>query len=140
MVPSTFGWTKLNFDEASRGNPDTASIICIINNASGMWISRRDKSIHPTTNNLMELEALQVGLQLCLDLVIEGDSQIILNAIRKCSTPNWVLNSKLEEVLNILDQFTDIQILHIYRESNKKVDQLANKGADGEDFLIFNNL
>ena len=129
----------------SRGNPDTTSMGCIVNNAFGRWITKRDKSIDPTTNNLMELEALQVGLQICVDLgitniIIEGNSQVVLNAIKKCSMPNGVLNSKLEEVLNIMALFLDIQIWHIFREGNKKADQLANKGVDGEDFLIFNNI
>ena len=74
-------------------------------------------SIKPTSNNLAELEALFHGLQLCLRLnlpnvIIEGDSQIVLNAIRKRSTPNWVLNSQLEEVLALLDQLEEYIICH----------------------------
>ena len=68
--------------------------------------------IRPTSNNLTELEALKIGLQLCYEVgvskvVIEGDSQIILNAIRKCFTPNRILNSRLGEVLDLLDGFED---------------------------------
>ena len=64
--------------------------------------------IQPVSNNLAELEALEKGLLLCHELGltkvnIEGDSHIILNVIRKCATPNWILNSKLGEVLNLLD-------------------------------------
>ena len=93
-------------------------------------------SILPTSNNLAELEALKQGLQLCHNLklskvIIEGDSQIILNAIRKRSTPNWVLNSLLEEVLALLDKMAEYRICHIYREGNQKADYLANLGADG---------
>ena len=50
--------------------------------------------------------------------------------------PNWVLNSKLEEVLNILDMFEDIKIQHIFWEGNKKADLLANEGANGKTFLV----
>ena len=95
------------------------------------------------TNNLAELEALDHGLQLCNKLGIskifrEGDSQIILNAIRKRDTPNWVLNSRLKEVLAHLDHFEDYQIGHIFWEGNKIVDGLANKGDDGESILAIN--
>ena len=112
-IPPPIGWTKLNFDGASRGNLGTIGIGCIINNDSGNWIAKRAKSIRSTTNNLAELKALQEGIQICLNLSIsklitKGDSQIVLNAIRKRETPNWVLNSKLEEVLNLLDLFEDI--------------------------------
>ena len=72
-------------------------------------------------------------------LIIEGDSQIILNALRKRKTPNWVLNSKLEEVFKLLDLLEQTKIQHIFREGNKKADLLANKGADREDILIHQN-
>ena len=109
-ILSPVGWVKLNFDGASRGNPGNVGIGCIINDDLGKWIVKRAKSIEPTINNLAKLKALQEGLQICLNIgifniIIEGDSQIVLNSIRKIKMPNWVLNSKLEEVLNILDQF-----------------------------------
>ena len=90
-----------------------------------------------------KFEALEKGLQLCLKLRIckihiEGDSQIVLNAIRLKKTPNWLLNSKLQEVLILLEQFEEINISHIYREGNLLADELANKGADGESVLEIN--
>ncbi len=111
-LPHEDRWAKLNFDRASRGNLGYARIGCIITNELDEWIAKRAKSIEPMTNNMAELEALQEGLQISLNLglskiIIEGDSQIVLNKIRKKKTPNWVLNSKLEEVLNILDCFVD---------------------------------
>ena len=141
--PLPYGWVKLNFDRAARGNLGIASIRCIINNASGHWVAKKEMSIKPTSNNLAELEALFHGLQLCLRLnlpnvIIEGDSQIVLNAIRKCSTPNWVLNSQLEEVLVVLDRLEEYRICHIYREGNLIADNLANSGADGVNVLYFN--
>jgi len=95
--PPPMGWGKLNFDGAARGNPGIAGIGCIINNDSGQWLAKKAMAIRPTSNSLAELEALEAGLNLCLEVgitkvVIEGDSQIILNAIRKRSTPNWVIN------------------------------------------------
>lgn len=109
--------TKLNFDGASRGNLSTIGIECIINIDSGNWITKMDNSIGSTTNNLVKLEALQ-DLQICLNLgiyklMIERDSQIVLNVIKERETPNWVLNYKLEEALNLLDHFKETQILHI---------------------------
>ena len=93
-------------------------------------------AISPTSNKLAKLEALEEGLKLCHQLglsklIIKGDSQIILNVIRNRATPNWVLNSKLEEVITLIDRFEEIMIFHIYREGNQKVDTLANKGVDG---------
>ena len=138
------GWVKLNFDGAARGNPGIEGIGCIIHNEDGLWIAKKALSIHPTSNNLAELEALCQGVKLCHKLnltkvVIEGDSQIIVNAIRKRSTPNWVLNSHLVEILSIIDKLEDYRICHIYREGNHLADQLANAGADGINSLVLNN-
>lgn len=134
--PPPKGWTKLNFDGAARGNPGVAGIGCIINDESGKWLAKLAKPINPTTNNLAEFAALEEGLQVChylgiSNLIIEGDSQIILNALRKRDTPNWILNSRLKEALSLLDKFAEIRIYHIYREGNSKADKLANLGADG---------
>ena len=130
-IPPPKGWAKLNFGGAARGNSGKVGIGIIINNDKGEWIAKKAFSIFPTSNNLAELKALEEGLKICSDLglskiVIEGDSQIILNAIRKKTTPNWVLNSRLEWIILLLDHFEDIKIEHIYREGNGKADSLAN--------------
>ena len=113
------GWHNLNFDGAARGNPGRAGIGCIINNEAGHWIAKLASPLPPVTNNVAELEALEKGLKLCHKLglskiFIEGDSQVVLNAIRQKSTPNWVLNSKLREVLIEVEKFEDVHIGHIY--------------------------
>ena len=102
---------------------------------------KKVKLINPTSNNLAEFEALEEGLKLCQKLrlsniIIKGNSQIILNAIRNRETPNWVLNSKLK-VIKMVDQFAEVWICHIYREGNWKADLLANKGVDGIYILNF---
>ena len=142
-APPPQGWHKLNFDGVAQGNPGISGIGCIINDDHGKWIAKVAAPLPPSSNNIVELEALERGLQLCENLrlskiIVEGDSQIILNAIRKKKTPNWVLNSKLQNVLMLLDKFEDIQISHIFREGNKKADVLANMSADGDSKLLYN--
>lgn len=93
---------------------------------------------------MAELEALHEGIKSChkmgiTKVIIEGDSQIVLNALRNRSTTNWVLHSKLEEILLLLDKFEAFQINHIFREGNQKADKLANLGADGLDILKSTN-
>ena len=142
-TPPPLGWHKLNFDGAARGNLGSAGIGCIINDKDGRWVAKLASPLPPITNNVAELEALEKGLLLCHKLglsriFIEGDSQIVLNAIRQKKTPNWVLNSKLQEVILNLEKFEDIFISHIYREGNLVANGLANRGADGETILIYN--
>ena len=142
-TPPPSGWYKLNFDGAARGNPGIAGIGCIINDDCGNWVGKLAAPLPPTTNNLAELEAVDRGIQLCISLgvskvVIEGDSQIVLNALRIRDTPNWTLNAKLKDVLIHLDKLEEYQICHIFREGNRIADKLANLGADGESSLVFN--
>lgn len=99
-------------------------------------------SIPPTSNNMAKFSALEEGLRICLRLgiskvIIEEDSQIVLNAIRKRSTPNWILNLKLEEVVQLIDKFEDSRICHIFREGNSKANALENVGMDRSNFLRF---
>ena len=142
-TPPPPGWHKLNFDGAARGNPGIAGVGCILNDENGKWVAKLAVPLPPTSNNVVEFEALEKGLQLSHKLKlrkihIEGDSQVVLNAIRHKKTPNWILNSKLQEVLILLEQFEEVNISHIYREGNLLADELANKGADGESSLVFN--
>ena len=114
--PPLSGWYKLF---VARDNLGMIGIGCIINDDTDKWIAKKAMSIRATSNNLAKLEALEKGLLLCLELgltrvIIEGDSQISLNAIRKCATPKWILNSKLGKVLNLFDQFVDCRICHIF--------------------------
>lgn len=141
--PPPQGWYKLNFDGASRGNPGLSGIGCIIHNETGRWLMKLEKHIPPTSNNLAELEAVSEGIKVCLKLglskvIIKGDSQIVINALRKKSTPNWVLNSKLEEIIKLMEGLETFQLIHIYREGNTLANELANLGVDGSDFIKLN--
>jgi ribonuclease HI len=141
--PPPPGWLKLNFDGASRGNPGKSGAGFILRNHLGHWVAKKATTLGVTTNNLAELEAVSEGLTFCNKnkipkLIIEGDSQIILNALRKRVTPNWKINSKLEEVVKKLDLLEEVIIQHIFREGNTEADKLANEGADGNNFLLLN--
>ena len=143
-TPPPPGWHKLNFDGAARGNPGVAGAGCIINDENGRWVAQLATPLPPLSNNVTELETLERGLQLCFKLglsriFIEGDSQVVLNAIRQKKTPNWVLNSKLQEVLILMENFEETFIGHIYREGNVMADGLANRGTDGDRSVVFNS-
>ena len=143
MGAPPLGWVKLNFDGAAQGNPGVTGIGCIIHDENGTQIAKKASPLQPTSNNLAELKALHQGIKLCLQLnhtkvCIKGDSQIIINAIRKQTTPNQVLNSQLGVVLSLIDKLDEYRISHIYREGNQLADHLANLGVDGNLSLSIN--
>ncbi|XP_059076629.1 uncharacterized protein LOC131875919 [Cryptomeria japonica] len=119
-----------------NGNPGQARIGCVVHNWEGKEIASLASLDGINTNNWAELMALVEGFLLCRKLEakcldIEGDLAIVVNALRKGSMPNWKLNTLLSKAIDLcksLDRFT---VNHIYREGNKRVDELANLGADG---------
>ena len=82
-------WSKLNFDGASRGNLGPMGLGCIICSDNEPYLIKHVKPLGVImSNNLAKLEALVEGLTLRREigikkLVTKGDSQIIVNVLRK---------------------------------------------------------
>ncbi|XP_059073575.1 uncharacterized protein LOC131874293 [Cryptomeria japonica] len=134
--PPMSGWFKLNFDGASRGNPGQAGIRCYLHKSKGIEVAQREKLVGIETNNKEELTALVEGLEMCKEsgvekLAIEGDSAIVINALRKGSIPNWRFDVLLSRDLNLGRSFKNIIFNHIFREGNSRADELVNMGANG---------
>ena len=122
-------------DGASRSNPGDASI--------GVSISLDGKEIHTisreigiATNNEAEYQALIDGLNYCIENSINEvdvflDSKLVIEQVNK----NFKVKAKnLKEfniqVENLIKEFKYIEFNHVYREDNKRADQLANMALD----------
>ncbi|GLJ15270.1 hypothetical protein SUGI_0249820 [Cryptomeria japonica] len=128
------GQFKLNFDGAAKGNPDEAGFGCIVRNSRGDMVAGCYGGLGVATNNEAEILALEKGQRLCIrgklfPIIIEGDSQIIINAIMKEDTPNWKLRSHVKIIIDLLKSIPEFRLEHISREANKGADFLANKGV-----------
>ena len=126
---------QLFCDGASRSNPGDASIgISIL--LDGKEVHTISKKIGIATNNEAEYQALIDGLNYCVDNSIKEiqvflDSNLVVEQVNKnfkVKAGNLkVLNSKVDE---LIQEFNFIQINHVYREENKRADQLANMALD----------
>ena len=122
-------------DGASRSNPGDASIgISIL--LDGKEVHTISKKIGIATNNEAEYQALIDGLNYCVDNSIKEievflDSNLVVEQVNKnfkVKAANLkVLNLKVEELIK---EFKFIEIKHVYREDNKRADQLANMALD----------
>ena len=126
---------KIYCDGASRSNPGDASI--------GVSISLDGKEIHTisrkigiATNNEAEYQALIDGLNYCIENSIKEievflDSNLVVEQVNKnfkVKAGNLkALNSQVE---NMIKEFEYIEFKHVYREENKRADQLANMALD----------
>ncbi|GLJ49320.1 hypothetical protein SUGI_1042530 [Cryptomeria japonica] len=140
-APPPQGWFKLNFDGASRGNPGIVGIGCIIHSREREEVVAITKPIGSTTNNVVEATAVVEGMLLCHEigiqnLEIEGDSTIIINSLRSGNSCNWKINNLIKRAKDLLPYFNSVIINHIYREGNRRADELANIGADGKELKI----
>jgi ribonuclease HI len=121
----------MNFDGCSKGNPGLAGIGAVIYN-EGQEIWSSSKFIGTKTNNYSEYSALIFGLQEALRLGIEclcvlGDSLLVINQL------NGIYRVKSEDLLELYEEavrlknmFKYIEFNHIYREKNKRADELSN--------------
>ena len=126
---------QLFCDGASRSNPGDASIgVSIL--LDGKEVETISKKIGIATNNEAEYQALIDGLNYCVDNSIKEievflDSNLVVEQVNKnfkVKAANLkVLNFKVEELIK---EFKFIEIKHVYRENNKRADQLANMALD----------
>lgn len=125
----------LNFDGASRGNPGPAGIGAVIfHNGKEIWASCQ--YIGTKTNNQSEYSALILGLKQALTrdikcLQVYGDSQLVINQINgEYKVKNPGLQDLYKEVQDLQAHFESIVFTHVYREFNKRADQLSNMALD----------
>ena len=122
-------------DGASRSNPGDASI--------GVSISLDGKEIHSisreigiATNNEAEYQALIDGLNYCIDNSINEvdvflDSKLVIEQVNKnYKVKAHNLKEFNSQVENMIKEFKYIEFNHVYREDNKRADQLANLALD----------
>lgn len=124
---------KLQFDGCSKGNPGPAGAGAVIyKNENEIWSSNLFVGKH-NTNNEAEYEGLIMGLENAADLNIkvlhvEGDSMLVIKQMKgeyKVKSPNLI---PLYEEAYVLTKFFDkIFFRHIYREKNKRADELSNQ-------------
>ena len=126
---------KVFCDGASRSNPGEAAI--------GVSIQENDNEIDTisepigiASNNVAEYKSLIFALEYSLEknylnLEIFLDSKLVVEQINgNFKVKSYNLKKLNSDALNLINKFDSILIKHIYREQNKRADQLANMALD----------
>ncbi len=122
-------------DGASRSNPGDASIGVSVT-LDGNEIHTISKKIGIATNNEAEYQALINALNYCIansidEIEVYLDSELVVEQVNKnykVKAANLkALNSEVEA---LVQQFKYVKFNHVYREDNKRADQLANIALD----------
>ncbi|XP_060212308.1 uncharacterized protein LOC132639948 [Lycium barbarum] len=136
-----FGWVKLNVDGCSKGNPGSSGGGGIIRDHNGSVICAFAEYYGDCSNNLAEAKAMLRGIILCINsgftnVIVESDSMIILNLIKRIKKPPWQLNHIIEQVMDLIKNDNFI-FCHTLREGNNTADMLANLGEEAKNTFIF---
>jgi ribonuclease HI len=128
----------LNFDGASKGNPGLSGAgMVIYKNGEEIWSSH--KFIGCKTNNQAEYSALIFGLEGALTLGITtlsvlGDSLLVINQVNGLyKVKSDFLLPLHKEVLALKTKFDFIEFNHVYRDNNKRADELSNLAFENID-------
>jgi len=125
-------------DGGSRGNPGPAAGAYVLSDTEGNVIAGKGTFIHKTTNNVAEYTGMVEGLKAARNIGADrvelfSDSELMvkqINGIYKVKSPN--LKELYAESMDLLMEFKSWKVSHVYRESNKDADALANKAMDAK--------
>jgi len=122
----------LYFDGCCKGNPGAGGAGAVLyHKGEEIWGSSKFIGGR-ATNNIAEYSGLIIGLEEAIireikELTVKGDSQLVIKQMRKeyqVKSPKLLL---LNEQANALSEyFTNITFEHIYRDKNKRADELSN--------------
>ena len=126
---------KVFCDGASRSNPGEAAIGVSIQN-DGKEIHTISKAIGVASNNEAEYLALESALEYCIknnfvNLEIFLDSKLVVEQVNgnfKVKSNN--LKPLRDKILEHIEKLEFVNINHVYREHNKRADELANLALD----------
>ena len=128
----------LQFDGGSRGNPGVSGCGSVIYyRGNEIW----NRSVYlgdDHTNNYAEYYGVIYGLigakQMKIkNLKVQGDSQIIINQLTgKFKVNSQKLKPLLDKAKKQFQHFDSIEFAHIYRNENRRADELANIAMDSK--------
>ena len=124
----------LYFDGCSKGNPGPAGAGAVLYHGNTEIWSKSIFVGNNSTNNVAEYTGLIIGLHEAVnknikELIVKGDSMLVI----KQMNGEYKVNSKgmqrlYENAKGFEKGFDKIVYEHVYREHNKRADELSNEG------------
>jgi ribonuclease HI len=144
--PPPEGSLKLNFNGASKGNPGQIGTGGVIRDGQGKIIRLYTGSPGNSTNNAAEFGALETGLQILhregiTNVVVEGDSMLVINTVRKIENDtkvgkiqrHWCLAYSLQKIQEHLKTGIIVELRWVRRSANGLADRILMKGLTRKD-------
>jgi ribonuclease HI len=123
---------KLQFDGCSKSNPGIAGAGAVIYNLDEEISAKIQFVGNNATNNVAEYTGLIIGLKEAINLniktlLVEGDSMLVIKQMKgeyKVKSVNLI--NLYNQAKDLEKMFDSIEFQHIYRENNKRADELSN--------------
>ncbi|GAB6100282.1 ribonuclease HI family protein [Halanaerocella petrolearia] len=123
-------------DGGSRGNPGPAGVGAVVYSDQEK-IKEVSEYIGQATNNVAEYQAVISGLEVLTKdysqkkIEVRADSQLL---VKQLTGEYRVKSNNLKPLYNqikeLIDNFSQVDFVHIPREQNKEADALANQAMD----------
>lgn len=123
-------------DGGSRGNPGPSGIGAVLYNKDKDIVLEISEFLGIATNNQAEYQAILRAIEEAKKLKAEElecflDSELVVRQLnRQYKVKNIKLQPFFTKIYNLTLDFKKVSFNHIFREQNKKADQLANDAMD----------
>ncbi|MEM0913180.1 MAG: ribonuclease HI family protein [Planctomycetota bacterium] len=136
----------IHVDGGARGNPGPAGAGVVISDPDGTPLHEAGYWLGRCTNNVAEysglLKALEVATTMNAQRVtVRSDSQLMVKQLLgeyRVKSPD--LKPLYQKASSLLSAFPASTITHVYRDKNKRADQLANLAMDAGADRIVNSI
>lgn len=130
--------TEVQFygDGGSRGNPGPAAAGFVLLDMEDRLLENGGEFMGITTNNQAEYHSLEMGLERALEAGVKVvhvymDSQLAIRQLQgqyKVKSPD--LLPRYKNVKSLIEQFDEVNLMHVPRELNKLADGEVNRILD----------
>lgn len=138
----------LQIDGGSRGNPGPASAAVVLTETdSRRVVHEAGYYLGRATNNVAEYSALLRGLDVAVRvgakvLHIRSDSELMVRQLEgqyRVKSPD--LKPLFEQAQSLMRRLGQVHVQHVYRDKNKRADELANMAMDAKrDVIVVSGL
>nr|ABW81036.1 unknown [Arabidopsis lyrata subsp. lyrata] len=125
------GWSKMNTDGASQGNPGLATASGVLRNSDGKWCGGFALNIGRCSAPLAELWGVYYGLYTAWEhrvtrLVLEVDSSLVVGFLTTGIGDSHPLSILVRLCYGFIARDWIVRVTHVYRKANRFADGLAN--------------
>jgi formyltetrahydrofolate-dependent phosphoribosylglycinamide formyltransferase len=127
-----------HIDGGSRGNPGPAASAFVLTDPRGKQLQARAFFLGEATNNFAEYTAIHKALEAARALgagqiTVYSDSELLVRQINgQYKVKSEQIRPLFAQAVAMLGEFENWQVRHIFREDNKKADELVNRALDGK--------